>query len=226
MSALGADGAGGGLRIEVQGAVHADGDSLIDVPLGMHRSDGLVLHPGGEAFVEPDVVPPLHGHQVAEPLVRHFVRDDDGDFCLGVDRGGFGIDEQSGFAIGDGAEVLHGAGFEVGKANEVELLERIGNAEVVVVVVQHILGDIDAVGGEGDLVGRGAGANGDAVLLAGGALEVADEEGHEIGGHFGSGEELEGVLAGAGAGCVADDGAVGNGGVALVDDRARCRRWP
>ena len=32
-------------------------------------------HPGGKSFVEPKVVPPCHRHEVAEPLVRHFVRE-------------------------------------------------------------------------------------------------------------------------------------------------------
>ena len=36
----------------------------------------LVLHPAREAFVEPEVVPPRHGDEIAEPLVRHFVRED------------------------------------------------------------------------------------------------------------------------------------------------------
>ena len=110
--------------------------------------------------------------------------------------------QQVGFAIGDGAEVLHGAGLEVGQGDQVELLERVGNAEVGVVVVEHVLGDIDAVGREGDLVGSGADADGHAVLLAGGALEVADQKGDQIGGHLGRGEKFEGVLAGAGAGRV------------------------
>ncbi len=103
------------MRIEIQSAVHPRCDRLIDVPFRMHGCDGLVFHPGGEAFVEPDVVPPLHGDKIAEPLVGHFVRDDDGDLLLGIDRGSFWIDEQRGFAIGDGAEVFHGAGFEVGQ---------------------------------------------------------------------------------------------------------------
>ncbi len=131
---------------------------------GCMAATGFVLHPGGKAFVEPDVVPPLHGDQVAEPLVRHLMSDDDGDLLFGADGGGFGIEEQVGFAVGDGAEVLHGAGFEVGQRDQVELLERIGNAEVVVVVVQHVLGNIDAVGRERNLVGRGADADGYAVL--------------------------------------------------------------
>ena len=41
-------------------------------------------------------------------------------FC--ADGGGFGIEEQSCFAVSDGAEVLHGAGFKVGQADEVEFL--------------------------------------------------------------------------------------------------------
>ena len=166
------------------------GHGLVDVPLRVHGGDGLVLHPGGKAFVEPDVVPPLHGDQVAEPLVRHLVGDDQGHFFLGVDGGCFGIDEQGGFAIGDGAEVLHCAGLEVGQGDEVELLERVGDAEVGVVVVEHVFGDIEAVGGEGDFVGRGAGADGYAVGFAGGALEVADQEGDEVSGHFGGGERI------------------------------------
>ena len=31
-------------------------------------------HPRCEPFVEPEIVPPSHGHEVTEPLVRHFVR--------------------------------------------------------------------------------------------------------------------------------------------------------
>ena len=81
-----ANGAGGGLGVEVERVIHAGDDGLVDVPLGMHGGDRLVLHPGGEAFVEPDVVPPLHGDQIAEPLVGHFMRDDERDFVLGADR--------------------------------------------------------------------------------------------------------------------------------------------
>ncbi len=115
-----------------------------DVPLGMPFGDGLVLHPGGEALVEPEVVPPLHGDHVAEPLVRHLVGDDCGDVLLGGDGGGLGVDEEVGLAVGDAAEVLHGAGFEVGEGDHVELGHGVLNAEVGVVVVQDVLGDSTA----------------------------------------------------------------------------------
>ena len=38
--------------------------------------DGVVLHEGGEALVEPEVAPPVHGHQVTEPLVGNLVGHD------------------------------------------------------------------------------------------------------------------------------------------------------
>ncbi len=73
---LGADGAGGADGVVVEGVVEVAGDVLGEVPLGVPVVGGLVLHPGGEAFVEPEVIPPLHGDHVAEPLVRHLVGDD------------------------------------------------------------------------------------------------------------------------------------------------------
>ncbi len=115
------------------------------------------------------------------------MRDVERRFRLGVDVRQFWGREQIGFAEGDGAEVLHGAGLEVGNADEVKLLERVVNAEVVVVVVQRKFGDVERKGRERNLVGRGADANVHAVLLAAGALEVAHQERDEIGGHFGRG---------------------------------------
>jgi len=48
-------------------------------PLRMEVIDGLVLHPGGETLVEPQIIPPRHGDEITEPLVCHLVRDDHGD---------------------------------------------------------------------------------------------------------------------------------------------------
>ena len=132
--------------------------------------------------------------------MSHLVGDHQGHFFLGANRSGFGIDQQVGFAIGYGAEILHGAGLEVRQGDQVELLERIGNAEVIVVIVEHVFGDIDAVGGERNLVRRGADADGHAILLAGRALEVAHQKSNKVRGHLGRGGEFERVLAGGGAG--------------------------
>ena len=46
-----------------------------------------VLHVSSEPFVEPQALPPLHGDQVAEPLVRQLVRHDDRHALLLLGRG-------------------------------------------------------------------------------------------------------------------------------------------
>lgn len=38
------------------------------IPGGFGVVSTQVLHIGGKALVQPQVVPPVHGHQVAEPL--------------------------------------------------------------------------------------------------------------------------------------------------------------
>ena len=47
------------------------------MPLRMHDADGFALHTGGETLVEPDVIPQLHGDEVAKPLVGKLVRQGD-----------------------------------------------------------------------------------------------------------------------------------------------------
>ncbi len=106
-------------------------------PVRLPCCDRMRCHPGGEAFVQPDVVPPCGGDQVAEPLVRHFVRDDVGHSLLRADGRGLVVDQQRGLAIDDGAPVLHGAGLEVRHGDVVELGQRILNSVIAVVVVQE-----------------------------------------------------------------------------------------
>ncbi len=191
---VGADGAGSGAGVEVEGAVEVLGDVLGDVPLGVPLCQWFRGHPGGEAFVEPEVIPPLHGDHVAEPLVGHLVGDDRGDAFPVGDGGVLSVEEKVGLAIGDAAEVLHCAGLEVGEGDHVELGHWVLDAEVLVVKGEDVLGSFEGGAGEGDLVGGGAGADGDAVGGALGALEVADEKGDEVGGHLRRAGEGEGVL--------------------------------
>src|SRR5438034_2649700 len=51
-------------------------------PLGKHRILSLRRHEGCEALVEPEIIPPLHSHQVPEPLMAHLVSDDLGHQLL------------------------------------------------------------------------------------------------------------------------------------------------
>ena len=57
-----------------------------DVPFREDVVDRKIFNIRSKAFVEPQMGPPLHGHQITEPLVCDLVRDDKGDPLL-VDRG-------------------------------------------------------------------------------------------------------------------------------------------
>src|ERR1700722_7155749 len=132
--------------------------------------------------------------------------DDQADFLLVGDCSGFRIEQEVGFTVGDGAEVLHGAGFEVGNGDQIKFFERIVNAEVVVVIMQNVFGDAKSVGSERDFVGRGADANVDVVLASACALKVAYKKRDKVGRHFRSGSEGQRVFVRAGAGRVCLDG--------------------
>ncbi len=85
----------------------------------------------GERFVQPQVVPPLHGDEVAEPHVGELVEDrDDAAF---LDRVGDLRAEHVGLGEGHSAGVLHGACVELGHEQLVVLLERVGVVELLFV---------------------------------------------------------------------------------------------
>ena len=68
-----------GEGVQFEGLNHGAGHKLVpDVVLGVQRVCGEVLHEAGTALVEPEVGPPLHGHQVPEPLVGRLVANHDG----------------------------------------------------------------------------------------------------------------------------------------------------
>src|SRR5665213_35542 len=100
----------------------------------------LVLHPRGEALVEPQVVPPSHGNEIAEPLVRHLMRNDHSN-VLSIPFGGDSrIDQQIALKIKNRPPIFHGTE-EFARAwrrNEVELRQRKRHAEIVVVVRQQL----------------------------------------------------------------------------------------
>jgi hypothetical protein len=103
------DGVGGGEGVALEGLVAAGHRLQGRVPFGMQLLRGAPGHPGGEAFVEPEVVPPGHGHEVAEPLVRDLVGRDLEDALAVLLRRDGGIDEQRVFEGEDRPPVLHGS---------------------------------------------------------------------------------------------------------------------
>ena len=101
---------------------------------GVH---GQHFHERGERLVEPQAVPPTHRHQIAEPHMGVFMGDHVGDaLALGV-SGRRLVHEQGGLAEGDGAEVLHRPGREIGDGDEVELVAGIFATVILLIKAQR-----------------------------------------------------------------------------------------
>src|SRR5207249_11232169 len=73
---------------------------LPDLPLRIALVDGVVAHEGGEALIEPDVVPPFHRDQVAEPHMSNLMSNDPGHRLLRPDAGIL-VDMHENLAIGN-----------------------------------------------------------------------------------------------------------------------------
>ena len=95
-------------------------------------------HEGGKALVQPEVVPPAHGNEIAEPHVGHLVEDDVGA-VLARRLGHFRTEDER-FVEGDRADVFHSAGRELGHEELVVLLKRIRILVGLAVEVEALLG--------------------------------------------------------------------------------------
>ena len=143
---VGGDGVGGRQLVLGHGAgLGAGGEADPGVGEAGGLGQGVGGHVGGEALVEPQVVPPPHGDQVAEPHVGHLVQEGVGPALVG----GLGLAgaEHHVLVEGDAARVLHGAEVELGHEELVVLGERVR-------VVELVLEEVEALAGEGEqLVG-------------------------------------------------------------------------
>jgi hypothetical protein len=146
-----------------------------------HSGRGLELHEGGEGLVEPDPVPPLHGHEVTEPHVGRLVGDHLGDAHELHLGGVVGVGEQGRLPVGDAAQVLHGAEGKVGDGDVVDLVARVGDGKVVREVPQGVGGAVETERRQrGAPRGRGE-AEGDTVDVDGlGQLERTDDPGQHV----------------------------------------------
>jgi hypothetical protein len=61
-------------------------EEVPNAPLRIQRIHSQVLHEPREAFVQPQVRPPLHRDQIAEPHVRQLVADGAGGGLLHAER--------------------------------------------------------------------------------------------------------------------------------------------
>ena len=174
-------------------------------------------HEGGEALLQPQIVEPAHGDEIAEPLVADLVIDGlVAAEALGQRRR-LAKDEAV-LVVEDGADMFHAAEGEGGGEQQVELGEGEGDGEPG---GEPVYGG--AVGGDLGLgidlgAAGGAGVEGDRLFVRGGGGPVrpgAGGEGGEIGG---DGLGFRELPAGCGAGgglrlqrAVGDRGPVGRG---------------
>ena len=204
------DGVGGGQLVLHVGpglAVVGEGDPCILEVVGCLGAEGT--HEVCEGFLEPQVVPPLHGNEVAEPHVCHFVAD-------GVSAAfevvlGCAGDEDVVFGEGDQAGVLHCADVVFGNEGLLVLGVRVGVVEEVLEEVQAVLGDLEdvvvievrlqglaAVGDQGNIAAVDLALG----LVGGGCGEVlASQDCGDVGGNLGGGGEDalgDGVVGGVG----------------------------
>ncbi len=90
---------------------HVTIEDLPGIPEAGGRGQAAIGQVRGEGLVEPEVVPPAHRDQVAEPHVGQLVEDDLAPSqALGV---GGRVAEEELVGEGHGAHVLHGPGVEL-----------------------------------------------------------------------------------------------------------------
>jgi hypothetical protein len=155
--------------------------------------------PGGERLVQPQVVPPAHRDQVAEPHVRHLVQDRLAARLPG--EVGDPRPENVGLQEGDAARVLHRAFFELGHEELVVLPERVLDAERIVVEVEALAGHLEDLVGVEVLGQRltAEEAERDAVVLVPDHVVRAGRDRRDVGRHDRRGREVPAQRAPASA---------------------------
>src|SRR5258708_19918144 len=103
-------------------------------PARVEALGGLPRHPRGEALVQPQVVPPGHGDEVAEPLVRDLMRDDAVGRLLLAQRISVRVVEEAALVVGDRPPVFHRSGYAAMNADLFEFVPRVRFPEVALVI--------------------------------------------------------------------------------------------
>ena len=211
---LGRDRVGRGQLILLEAPVLTDHEArpALGVLGGLGQSQ--VAHELGEGLVEPQVVPPLHGDQVAEPHVRQLVQDRVGA-SLHLSLGGTGTEHVS-VAEGHAARVFHGTRVVFGHEDLVVLREGVGDAVGALEELEAATGDVDDLVGVQVIDDRGARVHAqvDRAAVGGsergrGALVGAGHDRGDVRRHLFRGREAVGpritVFLGGGGGGVGED---------------------
>src|SRR6266581_2071124 len=120
------DGAVSGFRILEVGNVLIE--ALPNIFIWLERSQRLVCHVLREAFLEPEIVEPAHGGEVAEPLVGQFVKQEGVAIEMIAVSGG-NAKENGFFAQKSGSRVFHSAVSKSGDHDHVVFGKREGLRE-------------------------------------------------------------------------------------------------
>ena len=161
------------------------------LPLRIKLLRSLRRHPGRKALVEPEIVPPRHGDEIAEPLMRHLMRDDGKDAAPRAVRIGCGIEQQPALEEGDAAPVLHRAPEAAGHRDQVELGQRIFHTEIVVEPGEQFRRAVECELPLRSLAGRGDDTDRHAFHLRRDALQFAHRQHEQVGRHFRRGRESD-----------------------------------
>src|SRR3989344_1652102 len=113
-----------------------------DIPLREYVVDREVFDIGGEALVEPQVRPPLHGNEVAKPLVRYLVGNDKSHPLAVVCRRVYSVYKQGTFSIRDGTPIFHRSGGKIWNGYHVQDWQRVRNIKVCVEKRNYFYGAI------------------------------------------------------------------------------------
>ncbi len=105
-----------------------DTETVPAFPLRLPGINGHHFHEGGEGFIQPEPVPPRHGHQIPEPHMRIFMSNDIGDSLQLSMRGALLINQQGSFTVRNGAQVFHGPGGKVRNGQQIQLVSGIGDS--------------------------------------------------------------------------------------------------
>lgn len=110
------------------------------LPLGMEVVNRKPANPCGKPFVQPQLIPPVHGHQVAKPLMSQLMGNHVGDPVLELCVGFSFIVKNSGGSISDETPIFHGTHGELVNSKKIRLGERIVNTKDLGEVVDDLVG--------------------------------------------------------------------------------------
>ncbi len=104
------------------------------------RIHSLIANPGGEGFVQPNIIPPDRRDEIAEPLMPELMRVGCHDAAFSCETGAL-IDEQSALSVDNRSGILHGAIGKVWHGDQVEFSIRIGIVEIGFLPGHHFIRD-------------------------------------------------------------------------------------